>query len=443
MRLARIPYNKSRLGGALLIIFAVCSSAWASEKALHTFTFSNNGAGGVFPLSGLTTDAQGNLYGTTNRGGPFGDCAVNCGVVFKLTRQSNGSFAYSILHGFVGPLPDGGQPFGAPFLDRAGNLFGITYAGGHGICNGGSSGGVAYKLSPGANGKWTETIIHEFNGLTGDGCFPYSYIISDKAGNLYGTTNEGGTLNGIQNTFCFEGCGSVFKLAPNLDGTYTETVIHSFSGTDNDGRNPFSGLVMDAHGNLWGTTYLGGSGCGGSGCGTVFELSPTPDGGWNETRFNFTGNSTGMNPYGGLVIDKSGNLYGTTVSGGVGHGIVFKIGPKAGGGFIEGVLHKFGSDGAFPFNPLAIDGAGNLYGSTSAGGTANAGVLFKLTRGTTGGFTYGTLYSFQNKNDGGAPQELLVIDVKGNVFGTSGTGGNFNGECSGNSGCGVVWEFQP
>src|ERR1700722_15143339 len=169
---------------ALAVTLILMSNSWASsETVLHTFDI----ATAADPVTGLATDADGNLYGTTRLGGP-GACGAGCGVVFKLTKTGKDGFTYSILHTFAGPLSDGGNPFGAPILDSAGNVYGTTADGGEAGC------GVVYRLSPMA-GEYQETILHSFNKFVPrnkDGCNPGSYLIFDAAGNLYGTTNKGG-----------------------------------------------------------------------------------------------------------------------------------------------------------------------------------------------------------------------------------------------------------
>ena len=443
---------------ALAVTLILMPNSWAasSERVLHTFNIATAG----FPVSGLAMDANGNLYGTTLRGGP-GTCPEGCGVVFKLTKNSKGGVTYSILHAFVGFASDGGAPFGAPIVDSAGNLYGTTTIGGKGDC------GIVYRLSPVAGGKYHETVLHSFNRFAkrnDDGCGPESYLVPDAAGNLYGTTNTGG--GGVSNTFCDNGCGSVFKLASNGDGTYTESVIHSFPGTkgNKDGRNPVGGLVFDSAGNLWGSTQGGGS----VGDGTVFELTPNSDGTYTEsTLYSFTGASTGFEPNTDLVIDKAGNLYGTATNGGPnkGNGVVFKVTPQAGGGVKESIIHTFPRcnarvcpDGVSPFNGLTIDANGTLYGTVDLGGGASdqcgappafgCGIVYKLTPNARGKFTETILYRFQGFADGAKPEDdRLVIDASGNIFGTATEGGNSiachpNGEFD-PGGCGVVFEVTP
>jgi uncharacterized repeat protein (TIGR03803 family) len=438
----------------LVVTLILIPKSWAAtrERVLHTFNIAT--AGG--PVSGLAMDANGNLYGTTRLGG-LGSCTEGCGVVFKLTRNSKGGVTYSVIHSFVGFASDGGNPFGAPIVDTAGNVYGTTTDGGKAGC------GVVYRLSPTATGKYQETILHSFNRFAkpnDDGCNPESYLVSDAAGNLYGTTNKGGS-GGENGTFCSNGCGSVFKLAPNGDGTYTENVIHSFPGTkgNTDGQNPVGGLVFDSAGNLWGSTQAGGNGNG-----TVFELTPNSDGTYTEsTLFMFTGASTGFDPNTDLVIDKAGNLYGTAVNGGLGHGVVFKVTPQPGGGVKESIIHAFVlcnttvcPDGIFPFNGLTIDGNGTLYGTVDLGGGASnqcstgtpalgCGIVYKLTPNAQGKFTETILYRFQGFADGATPEDdRLVIDASGSIFGTTAEGGNSTA-CPADGfgtpgGCGVVFE---
>jgi uncharacterized repeat protein (TIGR03803 family) len=438
----------------LVVTLILIPKSWAAtrERVLHTFNIAT--AGG--PVSGLAMDANGNLYGTTRLGG-LGSCTEGCGVVFKLTRNSKGGVTYSVIHSFVGFASDGGNPFGAPIVDTAGNVYGTTTDGGKAGC------GVVYRLSPTATGKYQETILHSFNRFAkpnDDGCNPESYLVSDAAGNLYGTTNKGGG-GGENGTFCSNGCGSVFKLAPNGDGTYTENVIHSFPGTkgNTDGQNPVGGLVFDSAGNLWGSTQAGGNGNG-----TVFELTPNSDGTYTEsTLFMFTGASTGFDPNTDLVIDKAGNLYGTAVNGGLGHGVVFKVTPQPGGGVKESIIHAFVlcnttvcPDGIFPFNGLTIDGNGTLYGTVDLGGGASnqcstgtpalgCGIVYKLTPNAQGKFTETILYRFQGFADGATPEDdRLVIDASGSIFGTTAEGGNSTA-CPADGfgtpgGCGVVFE---
>ena len=426
-------------------------SAYASgptETVLHTWidTSTNENGGSV---AGMAIDGNGNLYGVT-----FGTaaCSVGCGSVFKLNKQANGKFIYQDLYNFRGGLRgDGANPYGAPILDSAGNIYGTTMSG--------DGGGIVYKLTPLDNGKYQETVLHVFGAFgTNDGTQPFSALAFDKAGNLYGTTNQGG--GGANNTFCINGCGTVFKLSPNSNGTWTESVIHRFPGTtgNTDGQNPHGGVVFDSAGNLWGTTQNGGNmeAClqfiDVTGCGVVFELTPQSNGEWKETTlFEFAGESTGFNPWDGLVIDGSGNLYGMVTNGGGGNGAVFKLTPQAGGGVTETIIHAFtpcGSvctDGANPENGITMDENGTLYGTTDLGGHGGSptghGVVFKLTPNANGTWTETILHQFTGGADGGFPlDDHVAVDSAGNVFGTTLNGGR-TGICP--SGCGVVFQIKP
>jgi uncharacterized repeat protein (TIGR03803 family) len=440
------------LAAIATILVTAASCAASDETVLHTFTTFNTGIG---PDSGLAIDAAGNLYGTTYQS--TSGCVPTCGNVYKLTKNSNGGYTFSVIHNFRGQPKDGAAPWGAPVLDSAGNVYGTT-------TNGGSGCGVVYKLSPAANGTYTSSILHSFNAVPAndDGCQPYSTLAFDQAGNLYGTTNQGGG-GGVGGTFCFNGCGAVFKLAANSDGTWTESVIHSFPGTEGstDGQNPRGGVVFDSKGNLWSTTQTGGNleAClqfqDFTGCGTVFELTPNEDGTWTESNlFAFTGMSTGFNPWDGLVVDSKDNLYGMTTNGGIGNGTVFRVTPQPGGGVKEAIIHTFAvcnaircPDGVHPFNGLTIDASGNLYGTVFSGGGAGPsgggfvsgdGIVFKLTPNSNGKWSEDILYRFRGESDGGFPQgDRVVLDGEGNIFGTASNGGAFN-LCP--VGCGVVFK---
>jgi uncharacterized repeat protein (TIGR03803 family) len=231
---------------------------------------------------------------------------------------------------------------------------------------------MALMLAPGAWAASTYKILHAFKRSSG-GQGPGGNLISDAAGNLYGTTSLGGSSS------CgyFGGCGVVFKLAPNPDGTWTEHVLHRFTGTDGD--SPGTGVILDAAGNLYGTTFYGGpSSCPYYNCiGTVFKLMPNPDGTWTEhVLYSFTGGTDGSNPAAGVILDAAGNLYGTTFYGGSDSGIVFKLMPNPDGTWTEHVLHTFLGYGAFPVAGLLRGASGNLYG-TASGGTSG-GLVFEI-----------------------------------------------------------------
>lgn len=314
-----------------------------TETVLHSF----GGVDGAVPLAGLAMDKDGNLYGTTAFGGSsfVGSPNSGFGSVFKVDTSSN----ETVLHSFTN-LPDGAEPVAGLVMDKEGNLYGTTVVGG--------SGGTVFEVDK--NG--TETVLHSFPGVDGNG--PEASLTIDKEGNVYGTTVAGGAFT----------MGTVFKL--NIAGT--KTILHSFSGAD--GAFPRAGLVRDKSGNLYGTTSEGGSSalCF-FGCGVIFKV----DGDGRETVLHSFSGADGWDPEAVLVIDKDGNLYGTTAFGGAsfvvnlfnGYGTVFKLDTSGN----ETVLHSFsGEDGESPLAGLIMDKAGNLYGTAAFGGSSFHGTVFKL-----------------------------------------------------------------
>ena len=361
-------YGATTLGGPNLAgtVFELApqtGGAW-QETILHTFngllgTPPNNGQN---PEAGLIIDAAGNLYGTTYYGGLH-----DLGTAFKLTHQTGGSWLETIMYSMQSG--ESGQcPVGGLVLDSSGRLYGTTS---DRLC-GGTSKGVVFEVAPNVSGGWSKKTLHHFDSTTNDGTYPTGSLIFDKAGNLYGTTTEGGT-----STNCTGGCGTVFELSKGAGGAWTETILYNFTnGTD--GYFPAYGVVMDAAGNLYGTAnggrYLDG---------TVFELSPVTGGGWTETTlYTFTSGKDGELPNG--VVLNGGNLYGTTQQGGTnGEGTVFELTPATGGGWTETIIHNFfdknNNDGMYPVSSLVFDSAGNLYGTATAGGTYGDGVVFEIT----------------------------------------------------------------
>jgi uncharacterized repeat protein (TIGR03803 family) len=378
--------------GILLCLAAVSSSARAQTLAvLYSFTSYADG----YPPSGVIRDTAGNLYGTTFYGGTPGN-----GTVFKLDASGN----KTVLHAFTTTHGDGRSP-SAGLLLNGGVFYGTTIAGGT------STSGTVFKMDQ--NNK-TETVLYSFTGGQ-DGGAPSSGLISDASGNLYGTTFYGGTSV----------YGTVFKV----DANGKETVLYSFTG-GKDGAYP-SGVARDAAGNLYGMTGYGGDiSCThhvGSGCGTVFKLDQN---GKKTVLHSFTGNADGA--FGlNLILDAAGNLYGTTQLGGdptCDCGTVFKMYPNGG----ETVLYTFtgGADGSSPVGGLAHDAAGNLYGTTNLGGTYGYGTVFKLDK--TGKKT--VLHTFGGA-DGAYPTTGMILDEAGNLYGSTNNGGAF--------GYGTVFKITP
>jgi uncharacterized repeat protein (TIGR03803 family) len=318
-------------------------------------------------------------------------------VVMTPSAEAHADATFTVLYSFKGGA-DGATPKAGLLRDAAGNLYGTTYYGGT------SNFGTVFKLD--TTGE--ETVLHSFTGVP-DGRYPYAGLVRDAAGNLYGTTYYGGASN------CFLGCGTVFML----DTTGAETVLHSFTGVP-DGENPYAGVVRDQAGNLYGTTVNGGAGGSGS-YGTVFKVDTT---GTETVLYSFRNGNNGVAPRAGLLRDPAGNLYGTAFGGANNDGIVFKLDTTGAGT----VLHTFtgeadGKDGVFPFAGLIRDAAGNLYGTTSQGGAFGYwGTVFKLD--TTGKET--VLYSFTGGADGSYPYAGLVRDPAGNLYGSTKNGGVSN-----------------
>jgi hypothetical protein len=284
-------------------------------------------------------------------------------------------------------------------------------------------------------------LNESFQGFNGDVDGPRGNLVFDKEGNLFGTTQNGGSCNQI------DGCGAIYELSSNSNGQWTETVLYSFQNNGKDGTWPISGLIFDAAGNLYGTTLFGGNGnCQGggiTGCGTAFELSPKSGGGWNETILHsFQGSgSDGVGPAAALILDQEGNLFGTTAEGGTGPcsevggcGTVFELSPQTGGQWVETIVHNFGlltGDGTFPDGSLAMDSRGRLYGTTVHGGTGGCkfkpyvgcGTVFLLFPQSGGGWAE-KVHSFRNDHYSAPkyPHAWLVLDAVGNIYGTTGVG---------------------
>ncbi len=386
-----------------------------TESALYSFA---GGSDPKLPYAGLIFDKAGNLYGTTEFGGTNGQ-----GTVFEITPTSSG-WTETVLYNFTGSA-DGGQPFASLIFDSAGNLYGTTNFGGSSNCNMGC--GTVFKLTPGSGG-WTESVLYAFTGGT-DGREPYARLRFDTAGSLYGTTLLGGNIGSV----CSEGCGTVFKLKPGTSG-WTESVLYAFQGAG-DGAAPYDGLALDAAGNLYGTAYTGGA----SADGVIFKLSPGSSG-WTESVLHtFKGLSDGKYPYGDLILDAAGNLYGTAFQGGSGYGVVFQLMLNTNGRWIEKVLHSFvNAPAGNPVAGLVMDATGNLYGTTMLGVTETScgggcGSLFKLSPASTG-WTYKVVHQFGRGTDGFHPTGDLILDASGNMYGTTLAGGA--------QGSGMVFEIQ-
>jgi len=370
---------------------------------------------GLGPAGTLIADKTGNIYGVTENGGTSGD-----GLAFELSRDVSGKLTYSVLYNFAGNA-DGQNPGAGLVLDHNGDLYGTTPLGGN--PNGNS--GIAYELTPAGDGQWTETVLYTFcpEAACLDGASPKSSLIFDGAGNLYGTTYSGGASN----------AGVVFELSPTTMGPWTEKVLYSFT-VQAIGLAPQAGLIFDSFGDLYGTDPAGGTGkrCPG-GCGFVYELTPSSDGEWQETTtYNFTGGGDGGTPFGGLISDSHGNLYGTTSEGeGKTYGTVFQLSLGGNGQWTETTLHTFvNTDGSGPRDAVALDRFGNIYGTTPLGGNARScrdgcGTVFMLAPEGSGQYSETTLHYFTGSRggyDGAAPLSGVLID-HGAIYGTTPFGG--------------------
>jgi uncharacterized repeat protein (TIGR03803 family) len=343
---------------------------WTASGTLKTLYNFSGPPDGEDPMDGLIRDSKGNLYGTTAYGGNTGGtCGTNgCGTVFELVKAGS-AYTEKVLYAFKGGT-DGAYPGSGLVRDAAGDLYGTTPRGGGSGCSSWSPPGcgTVFKLTSAGN----EEVLYSFTG-NADGGMPSASLILDGAGNLYGTTEDGGNFEGE----CADlGCGVVFEVTP----AGQEVVLYSFKGGD-DGESPMGPLVADGKGNLYGTTSTGGDVSNirctvqENGCGVVFELTEK---GSLRTIYTFKGDpADGQLPIAGLVRDKQGNLYGTTDGGGPSDdGTVFKVTPSG----IETMLHDFvgRSDGQDPHSSLALDAKGSLYGTAPDGGHFGQGVLFKV-----------------------------------------------------------------
>jgi uncharacterized repeat protein (TIGR03803 family) len=391
-------YDKTTVKHRLLIgaaIFALFGASSGAHAAGFTPLLSFDGhTGGANPLnSGVVLDSNtGNLFGTTYYGGD-GQCG--CGVVFQLAP--NGT--ETVLHSFT-TGGDGNHPSSGVIRDKKGNLYGVTNTGGANFA------GTVFKIAP--NGK--ETLLHSFD--TADGATPMGQLVMDKHGNLFGTAYSGGPGTGC--------CGTVFKIAKS--GKFS--VLYSFSfgtdGYDNTGFAPKGKLLLDSKNVLYGTAYSGGE-IAGLSDGTVFSLTPK---GQLTVLHSFGNGTDGADPQGGVIEDSAGNLYGTTVFGGTyGFGAVYKL-TRQQGTYSESVLYSFTgmNDGKQPEGDLVLDKSGNLYGTAGDGGDPNdcrCGTVFKLA--SDGTFT--VLHQFTYATDGGFPSAGVIADGGGNLYSTADGGG--------------------
>ena len=395
---------------AALVLVGAQTAQAQTFTVIHTFT---GGIDGAAPEAGLTLDGAGNLYGTASAGG-----TGLSGAVYKLSHRGTG-WTFNPLYNFAGGN-DGATPIARVIFGPNGTLYGTTsdQGMGQGVV------GTVFNLGPPptvcktALCPWDEKVLHRFTGSGSDGFIPgYGDLLFDRAGNIYGTTIQGGT----------NGKGTVFELTPSGQN-WTESILFNMAASS--GIYPYNGVIFDQAGNLYGTTYEGGIM---STYGSIYELTPSGSGWTQSTLHTLQEASDGAYPYGGVIFDQAGNLYGTTsYDGPDGAGTVFELSPSNGGWMLN-VIHSFaGSEG--PYGGVTMDAAGNLYGTTFAGGAHLFGSVYKLTPSGSG-WTFTDLYDFTGGNDGGYPYGTVAIDANGNLYGTA----SHNGAL----GYGTIWEIMP
>ncbi|HVM92550.1 MAG TPA: choice-of-anchor tandem repeat GloVer-containing protein [Terriglobales bacterium] len=407
----------------VFLIAALCPGVESQTySVLHTFCSQADCADGAYPYSGVMMDSEGNLYGTTALGGLPDLCtiaySVGCGVVFKLDMAGNETALYAFS------APDGDNPEAGLIRDANNNLYGMTLYGGNENrpCNTGGC-GVVFRVTPGG----AESVLYAFKGEE-DGAFPSGSLLFDTAGNLYGTTQNASNHGPRE-------AGVVFRLAANGE----ETVLHTFPAYKGDGRDPNGFLLLDAQGNLYGTTVWGGhegllsSGnhCE-KGCGTIYKINAS---GEESVVYRFKGYKRQDGAAPSLsFIDSHNNLYGETGWGGrYGYGTIFALTPSGS----EKLLYAFTNrnDGSYPNGQLVQDEQGNLYGTTLEGGAYGYGTIFELTASGT----LHVIFNFPGGTGGEYPYGLFR-DTEGNLYGTAG-GGVANPNCY--AGCGIVFKLTP
>jgi uncharacterized repeat protein (TIGR03803 family) len=434
MKPAILLRARSILAAGVLFAFAGLARA-NTETVLYSFQGSPDGAN---PLGGpLLIDATRAIYGTTWNGGVQCLRNLSCGTVFKLVRGSDGVWHETTIYAF-NRITYGMQPFGPVLEDANGAIYGVTDSGGAKVTSNNTYGGVVFKLSPptATSGTWTERVLHKFSGPPSDGQTPTS-LISDGAGGFYGTTSFG--------CICQSGpvfSGTIFHLTPpaRAAGIWTETILHTFTGSD--GQLPNGPLLLDANGNLYGTTSLGGPSWSGPpdtnyGDGTAFMMSPASGGAWTfATIHSFSYKIDGSNPTSGFIMDGGGNLYGSLGGNTVGIGIVYKLSRSASGTWTESNLYYRIPSGQYynSYIPGLVFDKGSIYFPDSNGGVncpvsprEGCGMVVKLTPGVSGGpWTSSVVYTFQGQPDGANPKSGLAVGTGGGLYGTTYYGGTAN-----------------
>jgi uncharacterized repeat protein (TIGR03803 family) len=405
------------LGGGILALLALVTLAEAGARAagkaevIHSF----GDGDGEYPASDLVLDGAGSIYGTTVQGGDW-----NSGTVFQMTPSGDG-WTERVLYSFTSGA-DGAQPYNGVTLDAQGNLYGTAVTGGTGMaCEGGC--GVVYKLSH-SGGSWTQSVLYNFTGGD-DGSGPGAGLTFDGAGNLYGMTPTGGA----------HGLGVIYQLKPGPNDTWQFGVIHTFTG-GRDGATGSAGRLLLDDGTLYGVATVGGA----HGKGTAFKLTQK-NGSWKlKTIYSFKGEPGAGLPYGALIRDAAGHLYGTSYyEGWYGYGAVYRLSRGSGDEWKERVLYSFrnGPDGGYPIGHLNFDASGNLYGTTSEGGApgCSCGTIFKLTPAGDGEWQQSVVHGFRGAPDGAYAYNGMVAGAAGTFYGSTVIGGADDD--------GVVYAFKP
>jgi uncharacterized repeat protein (TIGR03803 family) len=410
----------------ILTLFAAPAAKAQSLQVLHNFT---GGADGANPHAGVTLDHAGNIYGTAYAGG------AGYGTAFKMKHEGS-NWIFSPLYRFKGnPQNDGAGPDASLVIAPSGIIYGSTLSGGpYTFCQvfGGYTGcGTVFSLQPPATSPpsvfadWTETTIYQFT-FDPDGAYPRNSIALDSTGDMYGTGSNGGTTLGV-----------VWELYPS-GNSWDELPIYTFpSIEDSPGAVPESGVVFGPDGKLYGTTSEYGHNYEQACCGAVFQLTHSQSGWTEATLYDFTDGNDGSTPYAGVIADAAGNLYGSTTTDGTGGGgTVYEISPSGSSWNFRTIYSFTGTPGiqVGPYDDLVMDSTGNLYGTTYLDGRYGWGNVFKLTP-SGGSWTYTSLHDFTGGTDGGAPRCRLVFDSTGNLYGTTTIGGA--------NGSGVVFELTP
>ncbi len=385
------------------------SARAATTQVIYSFAGDEDGE---YTDTDLVMDSAGNLYGTSVQGGAYGG-----GTVWELSPSGN-SWTHKILYSFTGGA-DGGEPYKGVTLDAYGNLYGTAVTGGGGSCEGGC--GVAYRLTNNG-GTWTQSIIHTFTGGD-DGSGPGARLTVTDSGLIFGMAPTGGQY----------GCGTIYEIYPHHRGLKFR-VIHAFNGTDGIGGS--AGALVLHNDTLYGAATAGGV----YGDGTIYQITRNSNSHWKfSVIYNFKGEPDAGFPYGGLMFDGLGNIYGTTYYDGANDvGAVYELSPTDKREWKERLLYSFkegGGDGNSSIANLVSDTAGNLYGTTSEGGTAGKGVIFALTPGARHGWSESVVHSFAGPPDGAFAYNGMVGDGAGNFYGATVHGGADDE--------GAIYKFTP